>query len=100
MIRGDYGQAPAPIKPEFVKKIIGDEEQITCRPADNIKPELETLKNKLGARAHQEEDVLSYALFDQVAMKFFDKRDEGDTIAAALASASEAKYNVNIHEVK
>ncbi len=100
MVKGEYGRTPVAIDPEFVKKIIGDEEQITCRPADNIKPELETLKSKLGAKAHQEEDVLSYALFDQVAMKFFDKRDEGETIAAALASTADAKYNVNIHEVK
>ena len=100
MVKGEYGRTPVDIDPEFVKKIIGDEEQITCRPADNIKPELETLKSKLGAKAHQEEDVLSYALFDQVAMKFFDKRDEGETIAAALASTADSKYNVNIHEVK
>ncbi len=100
MVKGEYGKTPVDIDPEFVKKIIGDEEQITCRPADNIKPELETLKSKLGAKAHQEEDVLSYALFDQVAMKFFDKRDEGETIAAAVANAAESKYNVNIHEVK
>ncbi|MBE6691752.1 MAG: oxaloacetate decarboxylase subunit alpha [Ruminococcaceae bacterium] len=100
MVKGEYGRTPVDIDPEFVKKIIGDEKQITCRPADNIKPELETLKSKLGARAHQEEDVLSYALFDQVAMKFFDKRDEGETIAAAVANAADAKYNVNIHEVK
>ncbi len=100
MVRGDYGKTPIPIDPAFVKKIIGDEKQITCRPADEIKPELETLKAKLGAKAHQEEDVLSYALFDTVALKFFDKRDEGETIANALADASTAKYNVNIREVK
>ncbi len=100
MVRGDYGKTPCPIDPEFVKKIIGDEKQITCRPADEIKPELETLRAKLGDKAQQEEDVLSYALFDQVALKFFDKRDEGLAVAKALASASESKYNVNIREVK
>ncbi|MBR5278367.1 MAG: oxaloacetate decarboxylase subunit alpha [Clostridia bacterium] len=100
MVKGEYGKTPVAIDPEFVKKIIGDDEQITCRPADNIAPELETLKAKLGSKAHQEEDVLSYALFDQVAMKYFDKRDEGETIANALADASSAKYNVNIREVK
>ncbi len=100
MVKGEYGKTPVAIDPEFVKKIIGEEEQITCRPADNIKPELDTLRAKLGSKAHQEEDVLSYALFDQVAMKYFDKRDEGETIANALADASTAKYNVNIREVK
>ena len=100
MVRGDYGKTPCPIDPEFVKKIIGDDKQITCRPADEIKPELETLKAKLGDKAQQEEDVLSYALFDQVALKFFDKRDEGLAVAKALANSAEAKYNVNIREVK
>lgn len=100
LVRGDYGKTPCAIDPEFVKKIIGDEKQITCRPADEIKPELETLKAKLGDKAQQEEDVLSYALFDQVALKYFEKRDEGLTIANALANASGTKYNVNIREVK
>ncbi len=100
MIRGDYGKTPVPIKPEFVKKIIGDEKQITCRPADQLKPELETLKSQLGNKAQQDEDVLSYALFDQVALKFFEKRDEGVAVANAIANASSNKYNVNIREVK
>ncbi len=100
MVRGDYGKTPVDIDPEFVKKIIGDEKQITGRPADALKPELDTLRAELGSKAHQEEDVLSYALFDQVALKFFEKRDEGETIANALADASAVKYNVNIREVK
>ena len=100
LVRGDYGKTPIPIDPEFVKKIIKDEKQITCRPADEIKPELDKLKAELGSKAHQEEDVLSYALFDQVALKFFEKRDEGETIANALADASSVKYNVNIREIK
>ncbi|MCR4906275.1 MAG: oxaloacetate decarboxylase subunit alpha [Clostridiales bacterium] len=74
MIRGEYGKSPAPIKPEFVKKIIGDEEQITYRPADAIKPELDTLREKVKPWEEQEEDVLSYALFEQVATKFFEYR--------------------------
>ena len=100
MVRGDYGKTPCPIDPEFVKKIIGDDKQITGRPADAIAPELETLKAKLGDKAQQEEDVLSYALFDQVALKFFDKRDEGLVVANALADAANVKYNVNVREVK
>ena len=99
IVRGDYGKTPLPLDPAFVKKIIGDEQQITCRPADNLKPELDTLRAKLGDKAKQEEDVLSYALFEQVAMKFFDKRDTDAKIAEALSDA-EAKYYVNIKEVK
>ncbi len=100
VVRGDYGKTPVPIKPEFVKKIIGDEKQITCRPADFLKPELETLRAQLGDKAHQDEDVLSYALFDKVALKFFENRDKAETVTEALADASQIKYRVNIHEVK
>ncbi len=74
IVRGDYGTTPVPIHPEFAKKIIGDEKQITCRPADNIKPELDTLREKVSEYSEQEEDVLSYALFEQVATKFFEYR--------------------------
>ena len=74
VVRGEYGKTPAPIKPEFVKKIIGDEKQITNRPADDIKPELESLREKVKPYAIQDEDVLSYALFDKVATKFFEWR--------------------------
>lgn len=100
LVRGDYGKTPVPIKPEFVKKIIGDEKQITCRPADLLKPELETLRTQLGDKAHQDEDVLSYALFDKVALKFFENRDKAEAVTEALADASRIKYRVNIHEVK
>ena len=74
MIRGEYGTCPAPIDPEFRKKIIGDAEPIDCRPADLLQPELEKLKEKVAPWMEQEEDVLSYALFEQVAVKFFEKR--------------------------
>ncbi|MGN0989589.1 MAG: oxaloacetate decarboxylase subunit alpha, partial [Eubacteriales bacterium] len=75
LVKGAYGKTPVAIKPEFVKQIIGDEKQITCRPADLIEPELEDLKNsEVRPYIEQEEDVLSYALFEQVAMKFFKAR--------------------------
>ena len=61
--------------PEFAKKIIGDEQRITHRPADDIAPELETLRKNIPAGyLEQEEDILSYALFEQVALKFFEYR--------------------------
>ena len=72
--RGEYGRTPVPITDEVRKKIIGDEEPITCRPADNLKPELETLRAKCAEWTEQDEDVLSYALFDQVAEKYFQFR--------------------------
>ena len=75
LLRGAYGKLPGEVNEEVRKKAIGDEKVITCRPADLIEPELEKYKKELGDRAHQEEDVLSYALLPQVAMKFFDVRD-------------------------
>ena len=75
LVRGEYGKTPVEIDPEFRKKIIGDEEPITCRPADNIAPELDSLREKAKGYMEQEEDVLSYALFDQVATKYFEWRN-------------------------
>ncbi len=74
MMRGEYGKTPMEPDPEFVKKIIGDAERITCRPADLLKPELDKLRAEIAPYLEQEEDVLSYALFEQVALKFFEKR--------------------------
>ncbi|MBQ0110732.1 MAG: oxaloacetate decarboxylase subunit alpha [Oscillospiraceae bacterium] len=75
LVRGDYGKTPVEIDADFRKKIIGDQEPITCRPADLLKPELEELKQKAKQWSVQDEDVLSYAQFDNVAVKFFEKRN-------------------------
>ncbi len=74
IVRGEYGRTPVPIDPDFRKKIIGDEEPIDCRPADLIKPELDTIREECAEWVEQEEDVLSYAQFGQVAVKFFENR--------------------------
>lgn len=74
LVQGKYGKTPLPIDPKFRKKIIGDEKPVTCRPADLLEPELEKLKKECAEWCEQEEDVLSYAQFDRVAIKFFEKR--------------------------
>ncbi len=74
IVRGEYGQTPVAISDEMVKKIIGDEERITCRPADKIEPELDKLRDEIKEYIEQDEDVLSYALFGPVAVKFFEWR--------------------------
>lgn len=99
IVRGKYGKTPVPIEPAFIKKIIGDEKPITYRPADAIKPELDSLRAKIADKIEQDEDVLSYALFDQVALKFFDKRAQDKKLADAMAN-TKTKYHVNIHEIK
>ena len=73
-VRGLYGKPPAPIKEEIKKKIIGDEEVITCRPADLLEPELEKYAKEISYYIEQEEDILTYALFPQIAEKFFKER--------------------------
>ena len=78
MLKGEYGQLPAPVNEEVRRKCIGDEEVITCRPADLIAPELDKYRAEAGDLAKSEEDVGSYALFPQVAKKFLDKRNGGD----------------------
>lgn len=74
MVAGKYGKTPCDIDPEFRKKICGDEPIIDCRPADLLKPELDTFKSQIAEYYEQEEDVLSFAQFDQVAIKFFQQR--------------------------
>lgn len=74
LVKGEYGKTPAPIPEEIKKKILGDEEQITCRPADLIQPELDNIRKQIGQYIEQDEDVLSYALFPQVAESFFKLR--------------------------
>ena len=74
MIRGEYGTTPVPVSDEFKKKILGDEAPIDCRPADLIEPELDTLRERVAPYEEQPEDLLSLALFEQVAVKYFEKR--------------------------
>ncbi len=74
LLRGEYGTLPAEVNEDVRKKCIGDDEVITCRPADLIEPELEKYKAEAGDLAKCEEDVLSYALFPQVASKFLETK--------------------------
>ena len=73
LLRGEYGQLPVDPDPEVVAKVIPGVERITYRPADDIAPEYEALKKEVIEKGYyeQEEDVLSYAVFEQVAENFF-----------------------------
>ena len=73
-LRGEYGQAPAPVDENIRKKIIGDAPIITHRPADDIAPEFEAMKAKYALIVESDEDVLSCALFENVAVKFLENR--------------------------
>ena len=77
IVRGNYGRVPGEITDEFRKMIIGDEPVIDHRPADDIAPEIEKAKQELAAKGFPGlpmEDVLSYVLFPEVALQFFEKR--------------------------
>ena len=73
---GKYGKAPGIVNEEVRKKIIGDQKVIDYRPADDLKPEFEALKKEYKGIAKSDEDVLSIALFKDVALKFLKKREE------------------------
>ena len=74
LLRGEYGALPGEVNEDVRKKCIGDEPVITHRPADDIAPELDKYREEIGDYMEQEEDVLSYAMFPQVAPKFFEYR--------------------------
>ncbi|MCR5796527.1 MAG: oxaloacetate decarboxylase subunit alpha [Eubacterium sp.] len=93
LLSGEFGQTVKPFNPEVVKKCIGDTKPITCRPADLIKPQLETLEKEMSQWKEQDEDVLSYALFPQVAVDFFKYREAQRTkVDITLANKDDMTY--------
>jgi len=73
-VKGLYGRPPAPIDEKIKKKIIGDEEPITCRPADLLEPMLDKIPDDVKSYIESDEDRLTYVLFPQTALEFFKKR--------------------------
>jgi pyruvate/oxaloacetate carboxyltransferase len=86
-VMGLYGEAPGKIGDEIKEKVLGKKEPITCRPADLLKPGLEKARSEAGSMARSEEDVLTYALFPDIAKDFFLHRDtiEGRQQAAVAS---------------
>lgn len=95
LVKGEYGKTPAPIPEEVYRKILGDEEPITCRPADLLAPELDNVRNQMKEYLEQEEDVLSYAVFPQVAESFFKFRQAGKY----RIDSNMADYKDRVHPV-
>ena len=79
LLMGEFGQTVKPFNPEVQKKAIGNEKPITCRPADLLEPQLKKLESEMSQWKTQDEDVLSYALFPQVAKEFFEYREAQKT---------------------
>ena len=75
LLRGEYGELPGKVNEEVRKMAIGDDEVLSCRPADRLKPELESIREQYSGIAKSEEDILSCAMFPQVAPEYIKKRD-------------------------
>ena len=92
---GEFGQTVKPFNPEVQKKIIGDETPITCRPADLIAPQMPQFEKECAQWKQQDEDVLSYALFPNVAKEFFQYREaQQKKVDAAVADKENKAYPV------
>ena len=95
LLHGEYGQTVKPFNPEVQKKACGDETPITCRPADLLKPELKEMEKEMARYKQQDEDVLSYALFPQVAVDFFKYREaQQEKVDPAHADTKAGAYPV------
>ena len=102
VLAGEYGSTPAPLNSQLQKQVLGDVEQITCRPADLRAPELETLTQAFDELAKSEnialadakiDDVLTYALFPQVATKFLINRNDAsafEPVPSGVAATTQA----------
>ena len=95
ILAGEFGATVKPFNPEVVKKAIGDQEPITCRPADLIEPQLPKFEEEVKEWKQQDEDVLSYALFPQVATEFFKYRKAQQTkVDSTVADTANGAYPV------
>ena len=91
MLRGEYGRLPGVVSEEVRAKAgIAPEDVITCRPADLLEPELDKYRAEFADIAKSDEDVLSLALFPQVAPKFLDRRDHPEKYAEPSAAPAAA----------
>ena len=95
LLAGKYGQTVKPFNEEVQKKAIGDEKPITCRPADLLEPSLDKFEKECAQWKQQDEDVLSYALFPQVAKEFFEYREAQQTkVDPSVADKENGAYPV------
>ena len=95
LLSGEFGQTVKPFNPEVQKKVIGDATPITCRPADLIEPQLPKMEKEMAQYKQQDEDVLTYALFPNVAVDFFKYREAQQTkVDPATADTKNKSYPV------
>ena len=95
-LRGRYGKAPGPINPDVMHKVLGDEQPLTCRPADLLDEILDRYAGEIGELAHNEEDVLTYALFPATGRTFLEKRQHRVEEDVFLIQETEEKSGVEM----
>ena len=104
ILKGEYGASPAPLNKELQDRVLEGSKVITCRPADNLKPELEILEAEFdkivadkGIRVADEkvDDLMTYALFPQVGVQFLENRDNPDFFEPVPQEPSEFNPNDN-----
>jgi pyruvate carboxylase subunit B len=107
-LQGRYGKTPGKINETVRNMAIGDEEVITCRPADKLKPEMHRLRDEIGELAKSDEDVLTYAMFPEIGRKFLEERAAGvlkpeelkppvSAAATGLPAFAPTEFNVTMH---
>lgn len=105
-LQGRYGRAPGPVNPMVRQQAIGNEEVIDHRPAELLGDELENLRDEIGASAKTEEDVLSFAMFPDIARTFLQEREAGKLIpeplepimeGAEVCGPAPVEFNVTMH---
>ncbi|WP_144210308.1 sodium-extruding oxaloacetate decarboxylase subunit alpha [Shewanella donghaensis] len=116
VLKGEYGATPAPVNAELQARVLNGAEAITCRPADLIAPELDKLRKELAEiaakdgiklAAETDDDVMTYALFNQIGLKFLTNRGNADAfepvpsaddmvVPAAKAEKGAETYTVNV----
>lgn len=107
-LQGGYGAAPAEVDPQLLKNAIGNEEINTGRPADQLKPELNSLQTEIGKLARSEEDILTYAMFPDLGREFLQQRQDGtlnpevlapleDKSAAKLTPSGASEFKIDVH---
>lgn len=107
-LQGGYGAAPAEVDPQLLKNAIGNEEINTGRPADQLKPELNSLQTEIGKLARSEEDILTYAMFPDLGREFLQQRQDGtlnpevlapleDKSATKLTPSGASEFKIDVH---
>lgn len=110
VLKGEYGLSPAPVNAELQQKVLDGAQPITCRPADLLEPELDNLQAELLALAKEQsleictgerqvDDVLTYALFPQIGLKFLQNRNNPDAFEPAPTSKTEVPKTASGEEI-